>query len=188
MAKILTIYAHPDYERSIANKAVLEEFTKLVPVADIVNLAKTYPDYKIDIKNEQERLKAAEMVIFQYPFWFFGAPSLMHYYLEKVFAYGFAYGPGAGALKGKNLALSFTIGGSEGEYQRREGLMHTVEQFLPAMLETAAYCGMIYRGAVYAFDMMADKDDQKSVEAVKARAKDQAERLAKHIGQFVSLK
>lgn len=188
MARIVVIDGHPDYARSIANKAVLEEFQKLVPEVEIAHLSRLYPDCRIDAKKEQERLGAAEMIIFQYPFWWYSAPSMLHCYLEQVFLAGWAYATANKALAGKNLALSFTTGGTESDYQRREGVMHTIEQFLPAMLATAHFTGMTYRGAVYSYDMGCfDLSDKARIAAVQARGRDQAQRLKEHIAQFIAI-
>lgn len=186
MSKIVVIGAHPDYQKSIANRAVLDEFQKLVPEAEIVKLAELYPNFVIDASKEQQRLQPAEMIIFEYPFWWYSAPSLLHRYLEQVFLHGWAYGSQTKALEGKNLTLSFTIGGAQSEYERREGVMHTIEQFLPAMLATAHFTGMIYRGAVYSFDMACyEPDNAECKKKIEAAGRDQAKRLKAHIGQFV---
>lgn len=188
MAKIVVIGGHPDYQKSVANRAVLEEFHALVPEAEIVRLAELYPDFKIDAVKEQQRLTPAEMIIFDYPFWWYSAPSLMHRYIEQVFLHGWAYGTGGNALKGKNLVLSFTTGAPEEAYQRREGFMHTLEQFLPAMLETAHFTGMTYRGAVYSYDMACyDPSDKARIAVIEAKGKEQAKRLKAHIVQFISI-
>lgn len=186
MANVLVIYAHPNYQASIANKALLEEFHKLAPAAEIINLQELYPDGKIDAAKEQERLKKADMIIFQFPFWFFSAPSLLSAYLEQVFLPGFAYAGGE-ALKDKNLALSFTVGSPEAAYDRMGPLHHTIEQFLPYLIVTANFTGMIYRGAVYSFSMMPPPGDKNAVNEIVAKAKDQAGRLLKHIQQFVKV-
>ena len=43
MSKILVISGHPDYKNSLANRAILDEFHRLVPEADIVYLDAEYP-------------------------------------------------------------------------------------------------------------------------------------------------
>lgn len=186
MARVLMLYAHPDYKKSVANAALLQEFRKLQPEAEIVNLDELYPDYKIDAKKEQDRLNNAQMIVFQYPFWWYSAPSLLHAYLEQVFLYGYAYGSKGNALKGKELIVSMTIGGPEDEYQRMAGVHHTIEQFLPAMLATAHFTGMIYRGSIYSFDMaLYEPGDKARMAAITERAVAQAKRLSDHINEFV---
>lgn len=185
MANILVVYAHPHYKDSVANKALLEEFKKQVPDAEIVNLKELYPDGNIDTAKEQERLKKADMVIFEFPFWFFSAPSLLSAYLEQVFTPGFAYA-GGNALKDKNLTLSFTVGAPAETYERMGELHHTIEQFLSFLIATANFTGMIYRGAVYTCGMMAAPGDKQAAEGMAAKGREQAGRLVKHIQQFVT--
>ncbi len=55
----MVISGHPDYKESKANRAILDEFHRLVPAADIVYLSEEYPDWNIDVEREQHRLTAA---------------------------------------------------------------------------------------------------------------------------------
>jgi NAD(P)H dehydrogenase (quinone) len=80
-----------------------------------------------DVMLEQEKLRWADAVIFQFPYWWFSLPAIMKGWVERVFAYGFAYGVGGtnhwrygdGNLKGKRAMLSITIGGPEKDYSER---------------------------------------------------------------------
>lgn len=111
MKKTLVIYGHPYYQDSHANKAIMAELSSTMPEVEIVNLMELYPDFKIDVEKEQKRLRNADTIVFQYPFWWYGSPSIMHRYVEDIFTHGFAYGSQGTALHGKNLLLSFTVGG-----------------------------------------------------------------------------
>ncbi|XP_075432592.1 NAD(P)H dehydrogenase [quinone] 1-like [Ascaphus truei] len=44
-----------------------------------------------DIVKEQRKLEAADLVIFQFPLYWFGLPALLKGWVERVFAVGFAY-------------------------------------------------------------------------------------------------
>lgn len=188
MAKIVLIGAHPSYRNSVANKAIIEEFNKLVSGVELAILSELYPDFQIDAKKEQQRLEPAELIIFQYPFWWYGAPSLMHRYLEQVFLHGWAYGSAGKALAGKSLVLSFTAGASRDDYQPNSGVGHTIEQFLTGMMTTAAFTGMIYRGSVYSFGMaIYDPADGNRIREIEQAGKEQARRLKEHISQFIKL-
>lgn len=69
-----------------------------------------------DILEEQDKLTWADYVIFQFPMWWTEAPAILKGWFDRVFAYGFAYGPGAydqGKLRGKKAMLSFTTGGKD---------------------------------------------------------------------------
>lgn len=77
MKKILIVSGHPDLNDSFANKTILEETKKLLPEAEFVYLDKFYPDFRIDTKAEQERLLRADIIVLQYPLFWYSAPSLL---------------------------------------------------------------------------------------------------------------
>lgn len=45
-----------------------------------------------DITNEQNKLLWADTVILQFPLWWFSMPAILKGWVERVYAYGFAYG------------------------------------------------------------------------------------------------
>lgn len=47
-----------------------------------------------DIELEQEKLLWADTVILQFPLWWFSMPAILKGWVERVYAYGFAYGVG----------------------------------------------------------------------------------------------
>ena len=105
MSKILVVVAHPNIDTSIANKTILEKFQKLHPDAEIDHLYKLYPDFKIDVKKEQEKLVKADYIILQFPMYWYNAPALMRQWFESVLEHGFAYGSKGKALEGKKIAF-----------------------------------------------------------------------------------
>jgi len=81
-----------------------------------------------DIAAEQEKLAMADAVIFQFPLWWFGAPAILKGWIDRVFAYGLAYGYqgagntyryGEGGLAGKIALVSTTVGGPAIDYRPR---------------------------------------------------------------------
>lgn len=91
-----------------------------------------------DIAVEQEKLKWADAVVFQFPIWWFGFPAILKGWVDRVFAFKFAYGYknagntyryGDGALAGKRGLLSVTVGGPEVDYGPR-GINGALEQLL----------------------------------------------------------
>ncbi|MCC8394700.1 NAD(P)H-dependent oxidoreductase [Paraburkholderia sp. MMS20-SJTR3] len=84
-----------------------------------------------DIAREQDKLKWADAVIFQFPLWWFSMPALMKGWIERVYAYGLAYGVGEhsdarwgerygeGKFAGKRAMLVVTTGGWESHYSAR---------------------------------------------------------------------
>ncbi|MDB6128005.1 MAG: dehydrogenase, quinone family [Verrucomicrobia bacterium] len=84
-----------------------------------------------DIEREQERLLWADTVILQFPLWWYSMPAILKGWVERVYAYGFAYGVGEhsdsrwgdrfgeGTLAGKRAMLIVTTGGWESHYGPR---------------------------------------------------------------------
>ena len=77
MSKILLVVAHPNIESSLRNKTIVENFKALHPDVEIDELYKLYPDFKIDVKKEQEKLVKADSIILQFPMFWYNAPALM---------------------------------------------------------------------------------------------------------------
>ncbi|XP_071087843.1 ribosyldihydronicotinamide dehydrogenase [quinone]-like [Haliotis cracherodii] len=73
-----------------------------------------------DIKVEIEKLKRADLVIFQFPLYWFSVPAILKGWFDRVYTMGFAYGMGnmysTGPMKGKRGMLSFTTGGPGAAY------------------------------------------------------------------------
>ncbi len=182
MNKILVIAGHPDYKSSVANKAILNEFHQLVPSADIVYLDAEYPDFNIDVAREQKRLVEADTVVFEFPFWWYSAPSLMRRYFELVLSHGFAYGSTGTALHGKKVVFSFTAGAPETAYSP-EGYQHfMMQQFIPQFRALSNLCGLEWQEPVISFGMMLlDPDDKEAAERFYAEVKSHADRLAKAV-------
>jgi NAD(P)H dehydrogenase (quinone) len=73
-----------------------------------------------DIMAEQAKLAQADLVIFQFPVWWFGMPAIMKGWADRVFARGFAYLPGrkydTGMFRGKLAMVVATTGTSADTY------------------------------------------------------------------------
>ncbi len=91
-----------------------------------------------DIALEQQKVLASDAVIFQFPLWWYGMPAIMKGWLDRVWAFGLAYGYqgagntyryGDGAFKGKRAMLSVAVGGPERDYSPR-GINGPLDQLL----------------------------------------------------------
>jgi len=73
-----------------------------------------------DVRVEQDKLGRADLVILQYPMWWFSMPAILKGWADRVFTRGFAYLPGrkydTGMLRGKLAMLSITTGTSVDTY------------------------------------------------------------------------
>lgn len=73
-----------------------------------------------DILTEQKKLRECDLLIFQFPLWWFSMPAILKGWVDRVMSMGFAYGGGQwydkGCLKGRKAMLSVTTGGPEALY------------------------------------------------------------------------
>jgi NAD(P)H dehydrogenase (quinone) len=84
-----------------------------------------------DVRAEHEKLLWADVLILQFPLWWYAMPAILKGWVDRVYAYGFAYGVGEhsdehwgdrfgeGTLAGKRAMLLVTTGGWEEHYAAR---------------------------------------------------------------------
>ena len=113
-----------------------------LPELDLRSLYELYPDFAIDVEAEQRALLRAEIVVWQSPFYWYGLPALLHLWIEKVLARGFAYGPEGQALVGKTTLWVTTTGAPPSSYREGEEHGFPFDAFLPPILQTVRFCGM----------------------------------------------
>ncbi|RWX79033.1 flavodoxin family protein [Neorhizobium lilium] len=100
-------------------------------VADASGVAFEAGSLTDDVKNEHEKLLWADTVILQFPLWWYSMPAILKGWVDRVYAYGFAYGVGEhsarrwgdrfgeGVFAGKRAMLIVTAGGWESHYSAR---------------------------------------------------------------------
>lgn len=68
-----------------------------------------------DIAAEIDKLKWADLIIFNFPIYWYGMPAIMKGWVDRVFVSGFCYGGrriyDKGGLKGKSAMLAISLGG-----------------------------------------------------------------------------
>ncbi len=75
-----------------------------------------------DIKDEVEKIKWADMLIFQFPVWWTSFPAILKGWIDRVFLPGVVHNLAegklydTGLLKGKKAMLSFTTGATKDVY------------------------------------------------------------------------
>lgn len=140
--KVLVNVFHPCLDQSRGNRALLDAVSDL-PGLTVRNLYAEYPDFHIDVKKEQDLLRAHAVVVMQHPLFWFGCPALAKEWVDKVLELGFAFPPGTGdQLKGKTWQTVITTGGSAHQYSREGSLECTMDEILVPFRLTATYCGM----------------------------------------------
>ena len=144
---IVVITAHPQMEHSRINRRLMRaarrlpttESSPLIVVRDLYSL---YPDYLIDVAAEQALLATAKLIVWQHPIHWYSMPPLMKLWLDDVLAFGWAYGTGGTALRGKDLWLVATTGGPADSYRPTDYNRYFFDDFLPPYEQTANLCGL----------------------------------------------
>lgn len=75
-----------------------------------------------DIEAELRKLEECDLMIWQFPLWWFGLPGILKGWVDRVFVMGRTYGGDRfyenGVFKGKRAVLSLTTGGPEAAYKK----------------------------------------------------------------------
>ena len=108
--------------------------------------AQQHQAFAPDIQAEIDKLLWCELLILQFPLWWFSVPAILKGWLDRVFANGVAYGPGrrleTGGLRGRSAMLALTTGCFEG-MTAPDGLLGDLNTILwPLQFGTFAYAGL----------------------------------------------
>jgi NAD(P)H dehydrogenase (quinone) len=85
-----------------------------------------------DVKAEQAKVAAADLVLLHFPVWWFSMPAMLKGWFDRVFSRGFAYSAGkkyeSGHFKGKQAMLCITTGTASTLYEPNgiDGDLHHV--------------------------------------------------------------
>jgi putative NADPH-quinone reductase len=156
--KVLVLYAHPSQRRSEVNQVLFTDAQAIDGVTTI-DLYFEYPTYNIDIDKEQQRLLDHDVIIFQFPLYWYSTPSILKEWQDLVLEYGFAYGQGGDALQDKVFLCAITAGGKEDAYQT-DGYNHfTIRELLQPLEQMATLTHMIYLPPFALFGSRTAKED-----------------------------
>lgn len=141
MARLILYYAHPGQRFSHANKAMFDT-ARRVEGLSVVDLYAEYPRHNIDVDKEQERVQEHDIIVMQFPMFWYSTPSLLKEWQDLVLEHGFAYGDGGDKLNGKSLMLAVTAAGSADAYSAQGYQRYPLRTFLTPLEQTAQLCGM----------------------------------------------
>ena len=139
----LLVVAHPALHRSRANAALLEA-AQARPDVTIHDLYQNYADFLIDVEAEQQRLLDHQLIILQFPMYWYSAPALLKEWLDMVWLHGFAHGQKGTRLQGKTMLAAVTAGGDAGAYRPGGINRFSMAEFLRPLEATAHLCGLTW--------------------------------------------
>jgi len=186
MKNVLVISGHTDLQHdSFNNKIIMADLEKALPEARFEYLDAMYPNFKIDVKKEQEQLVWADVIVLQFPVFWYSMPSLLARWMEQTFEHGFSHGAKGKALVGKKLLLSFTVGAPEDMYREGGFQLYPVEMMTTRFIQTAHLCSLDYEGAVYTCGLgYVNSDDAEACKAMESAAHEHAQRVINRIEEL----
>lgn len=177
MQNILVINGHPTYGQSFSNKIIVDELRgAFAESLEIHELAKDYPNYVIDVVKEQRALERADVVILEFPFFWYSVPAILKKWIDDVLVYGFAYGPGGDKVKGKKLLFSFTTGGDDAAYTKEGHNGHSVAEMTTPLLAIARFVNM-HADTVYTTGVLYSQEKENEIKT----------RITKHAQKLIEL-
>ena len=141
MARLIAYYAHPGHKHSHVNR-YMARAAAAVDGITYVDLYRDYPRFDIDVDIEQQRLIDHDVILFQFPFFWYSTPSILKEWQDLVLEHGFAYGADGDQLEGKRLQLAITAAGPEDAYTPGGYQHHPIREFLTPLEQTARLCKM----------------------------------------------
>lgn len=141
MPDLIVYYAHPGQRFSHVNAAMFAR-AQAVRGITLVDLYAEYPRFDIDIEREQQRILDHDIILFQFPLFWYSTPSMLKEWQDLVLEHGFAYGAGGTRLAGKRMMLALTAAGPEDAYSPEGYQRHHLRSFLRPLEQTAGLCKM----------------------------------------------
>lgn len=160
MSNLIVYYAHPGQKFSRTNIAMAKAAAKIDGIT-FVDLYAEYPRHDIDVEREQQRLLDHDVIMFQFPLYWYSTPSLVKEWQDLVLQHGFAYGHEGNQLAGKTIMLAVTAGGSEEAYTPKGYQHYPLRTFLTPLEQTARLCKMRFASPYVLFGALgAEPDDE----------------------------
>lgn len=143
MPRVLVLFAHPALEKSRVHEALVAAVPGH-PDLTFHDLYEAYPRLDLDVPREQALLADHDILLLQFPFYWYGTPPILKQWQDLVLEHGWAYGRTGTALRGKTLGCAVSTGGPSSVYGPGSFNRYTVRQFLAPVEHTALLCGMRY--------------------------------------------
>ena len=139
--RVLVLVAHPAIHRSRVNRALADALLDLDGVT-LHDLYDAYPDMDIDVSREKALVEAHDALVWQHPFYWYSTPALLKEWQDLVLEFGWAYGTGGVALRGKPFLQALSTGGPDAAYAEDNAERFSLRQLLAPIEATARLCGL----------------------------------------------
>lgn len=143
-----------------------------------------------EIESEIRKIEWCDLMIWQFPMWWFGLPATLKGWVDRVFAMGRTYGGGRiyadGVFRGKRALLSLTTGGPEGAYRKggfNGDIMAMLRPVQRGMLQFVGF-GVLEPQIVYGPVRLTDEQRKQQLAAYAARLQNVANETPIDVGVY----
>lgn len=188
MKKVLLINGHEPFAFAEGryNQTMFDEIEN--QLKNDFEITKTIIKDGYEPEKEQQKFKDADVIIFQFPSYWFSAPAMMKKYIDTVYAYGVFFGMGEeggeygysnGMMNGKKYMFSITANSPENAYNAGEKSFlegKSLDEAFFHLHKTNQFCGMEALESFGAFNVIKDPQPEKDLA-----------RLKEHIAKIIPL-
>ncbi|MBK1685930.1 NAD(P)H-dependent oxidoreductase [Rubrivivax gelatinosus] len=141
--KTLVIVSHPGFEQSAVTRTI-KQVAESLPDTEVRHLEERYGDdaARFDVTAEQAAHDAVERIVIVFPIHWFNLTPMLKAYMNRVWTYGWAFGPGGTALRGKRMQVVVSAGAAEATYSHQGLIRSTMDEVLTPLKASALYIGM----------------------------------------------
>ena len=148
LKKVVVLLAHPNMENSQANKALFDAIKDIEDVA-VFNLYEMPDEDILNMDAWSRIISHANAVVYQFPFYWMSAPSLLKKWQDGIFTY-LAKTP---AVAGKPLLVVTTTGSEFDAYRSGGRNRFTVDELLRPYQGGAVHAGMVWQTPFVVYGM-----------------------------------
>ena len=148
LRKVVILLAHPNIKGSQANKALIDAVSDIEGVA-VFNLYELSEDIAFNVDEWSKIISDASAVIYQFPFYWMSAPSLLKKWQDEVFTH-LSKTP---AVAGKPLMIVTTTGSEYDAYRSGGRNRFTTDELLRPYQGSAIHSGMAWQTPIVVYGM-----------------------------------
>ena len=143
-----------------------------------------------DVEAELRKMEWCDLMIWQFPLWWFGLPGILKGWADRVFAMGRTYGGERfyenGVFRGKRALLSVTTGGPEAVYQKGgwNGDIHAILRPIQRGILRFTGWDVLAPNLVYAPVRGSDEERQASLKSWAARLRNIENERPVEVGEY----
>jgi len=141
MPRVLVLFAHPALEKSRVHRALVAAVPRREGLT-FHDLYEEYPRLDIDVRREQGLLVEHDVIVLQFPFYWYSTPPILKQWQDLVLEHGWAYGSKGTALRGKTALCALSTGGRAEAYAPGGYNRFSMRQLLAPLEQTFRLCGM----------------------------------------------